>query len=219
MRNRAWKGTPPGSDSEARQRLRLAALRCVKYSGVEGISVSSIAREAGITRQTFYRYFENAEDVTFSTVASASGTITTRLFKHLEQFDAREDRAVEALVFLYREMPKDRLLKEVFFEAPLHPTTVGQVFTQRALQRCKAIAAEIMRIDDPGIAEEENLHQLGEFMLRLLWSVLINPTNSLRDEHEFRAFLRKWLAIPVRTLFGETNGRAMACPELPTAVG
>lgn len=46
-----------------REALRLAAERLIAKRGYENVTIEKIAREAGVSRRTYFRYFETKEDV------------------------------------------------------------------------------------------------------------------------------------------------------------
>jgi AcrR family transcriptional regulator len=46
-----------------REALRLAAERLIAKRGYENVTIEEIAREAGVSRRTYFRYFDTKEDV------------------------------------------------------------------------------------------------------------------------------------------------------------
>src|SRR6516162_4950893 len=58
-----WRGDPPGSEAEARDRIVGAAVRCVDRYGPGKTGLSDVADELGVTRQTVYRYFAGTDDL------------------------------------------------------------------------------------------------------------------------------------------------------------
>ncbi|UCC23190.1 MAG: helix-turn-helix transcriptional regulator, partial [Planctomycetota bacterium] len=64
MRKAPWGGSPPpGDDAEARRRLLEATRRCIERLGPERVTLGDVAKEAGVTRPTVYRYFDTGEDL------------------------------------------------------------------------------------------------------------------------------------------------------------
>jgi AcrR family transcriptional regulator len=70
----AWHGTEE-RDVDPRQRILRAAASSMGKFGVERTSISSIAREAGISRQTVYTYFANREEILREAVPSLAGEL------------------------------------------------------------------------------------------------------------------------------------------------
>jgi AcrR family transcriptional regulator len=54
----APSGAPGGDRAEARERdIRIAAVECIRRFGARKVSVEDIAKAAGVSRRTFYRFF------------------------------------------------------------------------------------------------------------------------------------------------------------------
>ena len=63
-----WSGNRPENDNDAENRICQAAFACFHRVGVERTTMSDVAREAGITRPTLYKYFRNKTDVLFTAI-------------------------------------------------------------------------------------------------------------------------------------------------------
>ena len=50
-------------DSDKQQRIKAAMVRLILREGIDGASVSKIAKEAGVSPATIYVYYENKEDM------------------------------------------------------------------------------------------------------------------------------------------------------------
>jgi AcrR family transcriptional regulator len=105
-------------NSEVGERIVGAALRCLARFGLSKLTLDDVAREAGCSRATLYRYFPNKSSLLFAVVA----TEVARLRRGLEEavagaatvdevvtsgaaFGARELRRHEALQFLLAVEP------------------------------------------------------------------------------------------------------------------
>ena len=50
-------------DEDKRQRIKEAMVSLILREGIDGTSVSKIAREAGVSTSTLYRYFPTKDDI------------------------------------------------------------------------------------------------------------------------------------------------------------
>ena len=70
----SWAGDSP-LRSAARQRLLEATARCVVRDGLDGTGISAVASEAGVSRPTVYRYFEDRHALILATLLHAGGSL------------------------------------------------------------------------------------------------------------------------------------------------
>jgi AcrR family transcriptional regulator len=195
MRAPAWGGLPaPVSDTEARSRLVDAARRCFERFGFEKTSLSDVATEAGVTRRTVYRYFDNTDELLRAAFALAAGGIVERMVTHARNSRNPGERIVDAMVFLCREIPADPQLGPLF--------SPGRDGARAGIS--SAVATEVSHgalraVVEAGPNEEgsqltpREVEELTELILRLLQSFLTDPGPRARSEAELRAFFRRWL--------------------------
>jgi AcrR family transcriptional regulator len=109
--------TAPGS--EVRERIVAAALRCLARFGLAKLTLDDVAREAGCSRATVYRYFSNKAALLSTVVASEADRLCRGLDEAVDgaataddvvtaatAFGARELNGHEALQFLLRVEPE-----------------------------------------------------------------------------------------------------------------
>jgi len=206
MRAPAWGGATPASDSEARKRLLGAARICIERFGLEKTCLSDVAAEAGVTRQTVYRFFDSSDQLMRAAFALAAGGIVDRMVRHARTFENPGERIIEAMLFLCREIPVDPYLGPPFL--PARNGTTGRNVSS-------AVAAEVSRDALRAVAEtgpngpclrlsEEELDDLIEVILRLLQSLLTNPGPRTRSEEQLRTLLRRWL-LPAMSSRGHSQ--------------
>ncbi|MBM4266865.1 MAG: TetR/AcrR family transcriptional regulator [Deltaproteobacteria bacterium] len=187
MRRSAWAGSSPSGESEARDRLMDAAIRCVRRFGREKTSVGDIAAEARVTRPTVYAYFKDRDEILTLAQYRAAALLSGRLFEHLESFDADADRVVEALLFFLRELPADPTLGLLFSPGGLD--TEG-IFSARPRAFLRGALGSIVRRHR---FDEAELDEIGEVLVRFLFSFLLLESPEGRDESELRALLHRRL--------------------------
>lgn len=200
MRRPAWKGRSPEDDEEARALLVAAAARCIAREGLDKTSVASIAREAGVTRQTVYRYFESGAAIVAEAEIRAGGGILRGLHELARRYDTPSERLIEAMVYLYREMPRDPLLGP-YFSGRAADRIDGPHFTEVALAVASANLEEVFGITKASKTQKRRLDELAELAVRLLASFLEHPGQTRRTDREFRAFLYQWLAPSIERAF------------------
>jgi AcrR family transcriptional regulator len=191
-----WSGDPPGSEAEARERIVSAAIRCVDRYGPGKTGMSDVARELGVTRQTVYRYFAGTDDLLAAVARSAASSYLDRLARHLASATDPVEVVVEALAFTIERLPEERYLDVLltagrsgrFFAGVTSPEAIG--FARSLLQRTA------VDWDKVGYGRAE-LDELGEFTLRVLQSLVLDPGTPPRSGQTLRDFLRRWVGSAV----------------------
>ena len=82
MRSRGWAGETPSSDEEAIARILSAVDEEVAEHGA-AIRVADVARRLGVTRQTVYRYFPNADALLIASAMRAADGFIDQVFEHV----------------------------------------------------------------------------------------------------------------------------------------
>lgn len=121
--------TTPGRDSDAtsvkrpylrseerRQQLLDVALALVDRVGLGQLTISQLALEAGVTRQTAYHHFADVNDLFREILRSRFGTLQEEMSAVLEEFGNDFERALRHAVTVGVDLPRrDRqLLRYVF---------------------------------------------------------------------------------------------------------
>ncbi|HLN69053.1 MAG TPA: TetR/AcrR family transcriptional regulator [Streptosporangiaceae bacterium] len=186
-----WRGDPPGSEAEARERIVGAAMRCVDRYGPGKTGLSDVAHELGVTRQTVYRYFAGTDDLLAAVARAAAGSYLDRLARHLAQVSDPVEVVVEALAFTIERLPEERYLSVLltagrsgrFFAGVTSPAAIE--FARSLLERTA------VDWEEAGYGRAE-LGELGEFALRVLQSLVLDPGTPPRSGPALRDFLRRW---------------------------
>ncbi|GAB2854466.1 TetR/AcrR family transcriptional regulator [Actinocorallia aurea] len=193
MAHHGWGGRPPASTAEARQRIVDATARCIDRHGVAKTTLSDVASELGVTRQTVYRHFARISDIVGEVAAQGAESFVDRLVAHLQGVTEPAEAVVEGMVFCVRTIPTEprlSLLLQVgdsgaFGRGATTADAIG--YGARMLHR--------FPVDWPaaGITDDE-LGGLAEMIMRLLTSFLQNPSAPPHSEADLRALLTRWLA-------------------------
>jgi AcrR family transcriptional regulator len=188
-RTRAWAGDPPTLQGAARDRLVEAAVRCVARDGMAGANVAAVAAEAGVSRPTVYRYFADRRTLVEATMLHAARDLGERLGARLRRLATPAEMAVDAMVFVLQEIPRDSVLGAMWTEAWLDADTVSGLTSRTSLDWTRDALRHLVRAAgwSDSIADEAI-----EVMLRMLLSLLAAPAPR-RSDAALRAFLMRRL--------------------------
>ena len=192
MGHHGWQGNPPRTEDEARQRIVAAAETCVEKFGPAKTTLSDVANELGVTRQTVYRYYANLAELLGAVAQAGLEEFVDRMQRHLATFSTPADVAIEAIVFAVQAIPRERHIGALF-QAGETEVFSRDVTSSMAVE----VGAGILRgvpVDwsEIGVADDE-LEGLAEILMRLFVSFLQYPADPPRSEDELRALVRRWL--------------------------
>jgi AcrR family transcriptional regulator len=187
-----WRGDPPGSEAEARERIVGAATRCVDRYGPGKTGLSDVAHELGVTRQTVYRYFAGTDDLLAAVARSATDSYLDRLAQHLARLTDPAEVVIEALAFTIERLPEERYLGVL-----LTPGRSGRFFagvtSPEAIQFARSLLERTPVNWEQAGYDRAGLGELGEFTLRVLQSLVLDPGTPRRSGSALRGYLRRWV--------------------------
>lgn len=192
MRSRGWAGVTPSSDEEAISRILDAVDDEVAQHG-SGIRLADVARRLGVTRQTVYRYFPNADALL---IASAMRAVNGFIDQVIERANGLNDPVaaiVESVSFGVENLAGDPQL-----EALLTRRTEGEAAISLTSDTAMAFCLSVFRRLDVdwalhGFHDDAALDELAEIVLRTVQSLLTDPGQSQRDGIALRRFVTRWL--------------------------
>lgn len=192
MGHHGWQGNPPRSETEARERIVAAATTCLEKFGPVKTTLSDVASELGVTRQTVYRYYANLAEL-FAAVAQAGlDDFVERMQHHLSTAKTPAEAAIESVVFAVQAIPRERHIGALF-QAGETDLFSRDVTSSAAV----ALGADILRripVDWSEIGvEDDELVGLAEILMRLFISFLQYPMEPPRSEDDLRDLVRRWL--------------------------
>ncbi|WIX88454.1 TetR/AcrR family transcriptional regulator [Amycolatopsis sp. DG1A-15b] len=198
MGHHGWQGNPPGTEDEARRRIVEAATACLDRAGLAKTSLSDVAAEAGVTRQTVYRYFPGLKDILRAVALAGVEEFAGRMERHLATSGTAAEAAVESVVFAVRTLPGEPhmglLLQageaDFFTDGVISPLAFS--YGARILRNLPVDWAAA------GIATDEELQGLAEVLMRLFLSFLQYPSTPPLGDDELRALVRRWIGPALR---------------------
>ncbi len=184
----AWDGNPPQA-AAARARLLEATCRCIEREGLSGASIAAIAAEAGVSRQTVYRYFSGRDELAKRAIFSTAETLRARIASHVALLTDPADVVVEALVLGLGEIRSDGVLRAIWDSAS-PDGTVAEIFTHpTGIAWMGQVMARGIELAGWSQADADSAM---DFVLRVGLSLLIS-TPPERSDDELRAFLYRHL--------------------------
>ena len=192
MRSRGWAGVTPSSDEEAISRILNAVDAEVAQHG-PGIRLADVARRLGVTRQTVYRYFPNADALL---IASAMRAVNGFIDQVIERANGLNDPVaaiVESVSFGVENLAGDPQL-----EALLTRRAEGEAAISLTSDTAMAFCLSVFRRLDVdwalhGFHDDAALDELAEIVLRTVQSLLTDPGQSRRNGIALRRFVTRWL--------------------------
>ena len=184
----AWDGNPPQAEA-ARARLLEATSRCIARDGLAGTSVGAVAAEAGVSRQTVYRYFAGRDQLALRAIFAEGNALRARMISQLAPLTEPDDIIVESMVMALGEARSNPVLHAIW-DSSSRDALVAEIFTHpRGIAWAREAfgrAVEVAGWDD-GYANTAM-----EFILRVGLSLLVS-TAPERDDEELRVFLYRHL--------------------------
>jgi AcrR family transcriptional regulator len=192
MGHHGWQGNPPRTEDEARQRIIAATTSCVEQFGSAKTTLSDVAAELGVTRQTVYRYYPSLTDILAAVAQAGLDDFVQRMQAHLATATSPTEAAIESIVYAVRAIPDEPSIGLLFQAGETDVFSRG-VTSSMAL----SLGADILRripVDwsEIGVADDE-LEGLAEILMRLFVSFLQYPADPPRSDDELRTLVRRWL--------------------------
>jgi AcrR family transcriptional regulator len=191
MRSRGWAGSTPASDEEAIARILNAVDDVVAEHG-PAIRLADVARKLGVTRQTVYRYFPNADALL---IASAMRAVDGFLDQAVERVSGQNDpviAVVECVSFGIENLVGDPQLEGLLSRRQAGEDVIS-LTADTAISFCLSV---FHRLDVDWTLhgfDTNALVELAEMTLRTVQSLLTDPGQQPRDEIALRRFVARWL--------------------------
>jgi AcrR family transcriptional regulator len=198
MGHHGWRGNPPGTEDEARRRIVEAATACIDRVGLAKTSLSDVAAEAGVTRQTVYRYFPSLAAILSAVALAGVEEFAGRMERHLASSATAAEAAVESVVFAVRAVPNEPYMGLLLQAGEADSFTAG-VTSPLSF----SLGARILRnlpVDwaAAGVTTDEDLQGLAEILMRLFISFLQYPSTPALTDDQLRTLVRRWIGPALR---------------------
>jgi len=190
MNQKLSESLPASRLEQTRTRIVEASVACVKRSGLQKVSLNDIAKEAGVTRPTVYKYFKNKDEAVQFALLQSAYAFSQALLEHVNQFTSAQSRVLEAMMFALNKLPSEPYL------ALIADVGLTQVINENALmtKEGREIRVQLFAtiLKDLTLSKDE-LDEISEFCTRMLLSLLSVKSQKQRSEKNMRAFLQRRL--------------------------
>ncbi|MBY0288586.1 MAG: TetR/AcrR family transcriptional regulator [Mycobacteriaceae bacterium] len=191
MRSRGWAGSTPSSDEEAISRILSAVDEEVAEHGA-AIRLADVARRLGVTRQTVYRYFPNADALLIASAMRAVNGFIDQVAEHVSGVNDPVTAVVEAISFGVENLSGDPQLENLLTRRD-EGEAVTSLTSDTAIAFCLSV---FQRLDVDWTLhgfDTAALRELAEMTLRTVQSLLTDPGQRQRDGDTLRRFVARWL--------------------------
>ena len=189
---------PAPDDSKTkpvRERLLDAAEGCLEQFGPQKTSMEDVARAAGMSRATVYRYFENRDALLLGVASRQSSALAAEAINYLAQFNTISDWMVEGLLFTLREIPHRPVFASLV--TSLDSRASGSLFlgsTGLVQIGVNVLQPMFANAKAQGLLRDDvDPEMLVEWLLRMLWTYLNAPSQVATDEEGMRKLFRMML--------------------------
>jgi AcrR family transcriptional regulator len=191
MRSRGWAGVPPASDEEAIARILDAVDDVIAEHG-SAIRLADVARKLGVTRQTVYRYFPNADALLIASAMRTVNGFIDQAVDHVSGLNDPVTAIVEIISFAVENLTGDPQLESLLTQTPEGEAATSLtsdtaiVFCLSAFHRLD-VDWKLHGFDTTALA------QVAEMTLRTVQSLLTDPGQRQHDGIALRRFVARWL--------------------------
>ncbi len=187
--------TEDNKTKPVRERLLDAAEGCFAQYGPQKTSMEDVARAAGMSRATVYRYFENRDALLLGVASRQATALATEAISYLAQFDDIADWLVEGLIFTLREIPERPVFASLVTSLDSRSASSLFLGSSGMIQ----IGVNVLRpmfgtAEQQGLLREDvDIDMVIEWLLRILWTYLNAPSQVAADDEGMRKLFRMML--------------------------
>lgn len=186
-----------GKRAATRHRLMDAAAQLIVRDGFDAVSMTAVADEAGITRQTVYRYFPNARELVRATLLRGGRDLLEGQILVFQGEGDPSERLVESVMAALRKIQHDPLLKTAWASRDYPQAMIRSIFDPAFIDRGVEGLAPIAR--QLGWTEQDR-REAFELIARTVVSFLTVPPPTGSADGAVRDVLRRRL-LPALGVF------------------
>jgi len=191
MRSRGWAGATPASDEEAISRILSAVDEEIAEHG-PALRLADVARRLGVTRQTVYRYFPNADALLIASSMRAVNGFIDQVAEHARGLNDPVTAVVECISFGVENLSGDPQLENLLTRRQ-EGDAVTSLTSDTAITFCLSVLHRLEVDWKLHGFDTAALHNLAEMTLRTVQSLLTDPGQPPREGLALRRFVAQWL--------------------------
>ena len=152
--------------------------------------MSDVARIAGISRPTLYKYFNNKDALLFEAIDLEALAFAESVAEHGRQFARLDERIIEIIVFTVEQLPRHPYLSMILQDE------LAQAFRDRAFSdEATLVFAEITAapLIDCAPALADGGIEISEMMSRFAISMILFPGKYANDSDGLRRLIERRL--------------------------
>lgn len=178
-----------------RERLLDAARAEFAAHGIQRASIAAIAKRGGVSPPTLYRHCGTKDEITSAVIFREVTQFVAKVESALQHLDSPEDRLVEGFVAGIRESRENPIVGAIKLHEPerLASRLINTADAGYQMMRSTVIALIATRAETV-----DQLEEAGDVIIRIIGTLLLNPTPAMADDASARAFAQKYLVAILR---------------------
>ena len=194
MRTHGWGGDPPASDEEAIDRILAATRNCIDRKA-SATSITDVADDLNVTRQTIYRYFASTDDLLRATAIDATGEFMDRVASKVAHIREPGSVVVEIVAYALERLPSEPYLGLLLTSE--RAGTFAQGVTSATAMAFGRSLFQRINVDWEAVGiTHELFDEFVEHILRTVQSLVLDPGDPPRTGKALRQYLSRWLWSP-----------------------
>ena len=196
MTRASWRADPSADIyDEIRTQVVDAAEYCARRVGPAKLRIDDVAKRAGVSRATIYRYFTNKDDLLHGVLLRKASALAATLTDAIAELGDPSAMIVEGIL-----IAKELIENDPFFEPFLYASDTAT--TTRVAGRSTDLKALIARALEPAftLAEAAGILRAGvtaadaaEWTFLVTYALVTIPSSEERSLEEQRGYLRRMM--------------------------
>ena len=160
--------------ADVRERLLEAGYECTARWGLAKTTVEDVARQAGVSRATVYRYFPGGRDELISAVVAWEfARFFLRLYEEVADAESLEEVMERGLMFAHRALVGHEVLQRILVTEP--ETLLPQMSIEADQTQTLVAAFLTPYLVRHGMTEGAELDAAADFLARMVLSYIGSP--------------------------------------------